>query len=32
MSVVTAVALYVLFDWAFQVSLPRGLLGAALGF
>jgi hypothetical protein len=32
MSVVTAVALHVLFDWAFQVSLPRGLLGAALGF
>ena len=29
---VTAVSLYVMFDWAFQVTLPRGLLGAALGF
>jgi Tripartite tricarboxylate transporter TctB family len=29
---VTAVALYVLFDWMFQVRLPRGLLGSALGF
>jgi hypothetical protein len=31
-AVVTAVALYATFDWAFQVTLPRGLLGAALGF
>ncbi|HEX8165687.1 MAG TPA: tripartite tricarboxylate transporter TctB family protein [Beijerinckiaceae bacterium] len=31
-SAVTAVSLYVLFDWAFQVALPRGVLGAALGF
>ncbi|MFL5033452.1 MAG: hypothetical protein ACJ8EC_00375, partial [Microvirga sp.] len=29
-SAVTAVSLYVLFDWAFQVTLPRGYLGAAL--
>ena len=28
----TAVSLYVLFDWMFQVTLPRGLLGDALGF
>jgi hypothetical protein len=28
----TAAALYGIFDWMFQVSLPRGLLGAALGF
>jgi Tripartite tricarboxylate transporter TctB family len=31
-AVVTAIALYGLFDRAFQVQLPRGLLGAALGF
>lgn len=31
MAAATALALYGLFDWAFQVSLPRGLLGAALG-
>jgi hypothetical protein len=31
-AVVVAVALYVMFDWAFQVTLPRGTLGAALGF
>ena len=31
-SAVTAIALYLLFDWAFQVQLPRGLLGAALGY
>jgi hypothetical protein len=28
---VTAISLYVLFDWMFQVSLPRGALGDALG-
>lgn len=28
----TSLALYAVFDWAFQVPLPRGLLGAALGF
>jgi hypothetical protein len=32
LAVATAIALYVLFDWMFQVTLPRGLLGAALGF
>ncbi|HEX8665379.1 MAG TPA: tripartite tricarboxylate transporter TctB family protein [Beijerinckiaceae bacterium] len=31
-AVVVAVALYAMFDWAFQVALPRGALGAALGF
>jgi hypothetical protein len=29
-AVVTAVALYFVFEWAFQVSLPHGLLGAWL--
>ena len=29
---VVAVSLYAMFDWAFQVTLPRGALGAALGF
>jgi hypothetical protein len=29
---VVALALYAMFDWAFQVSLPRGVLGTALGF
>src|SRR3954464_1700816 len=29
---VTAVSLCAMFDWAFQVTLPRGVLGAALGF
>jgi hypothetical protein len=28
----TAAALYAVFDWMFQVTLPRGLLGAALGY
>ena len=28
----TAAALYVIFELIFQVSLPRGVLGAALGF
>jgi Tripartite tricarboxylate transporter TctB family len=32
LAVVTAISLYVLFDWMFQVTLPRGLLGDALGF
>ena len=31
-AVVVAVSLYVMFDWAFQVTLPRGTLGAARGF
>ena len=31
-ALVVAVSLYVMFDWAFQVTLPRGTLGAALGF
>jgi hypothetical protein len=31
-SVAVAVALYVLFDYLFQVSLPVGVLGASLGF
>jgi tripartite tricarboxylate transporter TctB family protein len=31
-AVVTPLALYGIFDWGFQVALPRGLLGAALGF
>lgn len=30
--IATAIALYATFDWAFSVALPRGLLGAALGF
>jgi hypothetical protein len=30
--IATAVALYAIFDWGFQVTLPRGLLGDALGF
>jgi hypothetical protein len=29
---VTGVSLYVIFDWIFQVTLPRGALGSALGF
>ncbi|GAC1639445.1 MAG: tripartite tricarboxylate transporter TctB family protein [Bradyrhizobium sp.] len=29
---VTAVALYLIFELTFQISLPRGLLGDALGF
>jgi hypothetical protein len=28
----TAVALYLIFELTFQISLPRGLLGDALGF
>jgi hypothetical protein len=28
----TALALYLIFELAFQVSLPRGMLGTALGF
>ena len=31
-AVVTAVALYLVFERMFQVALPHGLLGAALGF
>jgi hypothetical protein len=31
-AVVVTLALYALFDWAFQVTLPRGALGAVLGF
>jgi hypothetical protein len=30
--IVTPLALYAIFDWAFQVTLPRGMLGAAFGF
>lgn len=30
--IATAVALYATFDWAFQVALPLGWLGNALGF
>jgi tripartite tricarboxylate transporter TctB family protein len=30
--IATGVALYAIFDWGFQVTLPRGLLGNALGF
>jgi tripartite tricarboxylate transporter TctB family protein len=29
---VTALALYLIFEVTFQISLPRGLLGEALGF
>jgi hypothetical protein len=29
---VVALSLYAMFDWGFQVTLPRGALGAALGF
>ena len=29
--IATAIALYLIFDWGFQVALPRGWLGAALG-
>ena len=32
LAIVTPLALYATFDWAFQVTLPRGMLGAALGF
>ena len=28
----TALALYLIFELTFQISLPRGLLGEALGF
>lgn len=28
----TATAVFLVFDWMFQVSLPRGLLGTALGY
>jgi len=31
-AIATPLALYAIFDWAFQVPLPRGMLGAALGF
>ena len=30
--VATAVALYAIFDWGFQVTLPAGWLGKSLGF
>lgn len=32
LAVVTPVALYAIFDYAFQVALPKGMLGASLGF
>ena len=31
-AVVTALALYLIFEMTFQISLPRGVLGDALGF
>jgi hypothetical protein len=31
-AIATALALYLIFELTFQVSLPRGLLGNALGF
>ncbi len=31
-AVVTVLALYLIFELTFQISLPRGLLGEALGF
>ena len=32
LGIATPLSLYGIFDWAFQVALPRGLLGTALGF
>ena len=32
LGIATPLALYGIFDWAFQVALPRGILGAALGY
>ena len=32
LGIVTPLALWVTFDWGFTVTLPTGLLGAALGF
>jgi hypothetical protein len=31
-AIATALALYLIFELTFQISLPRGLLGEALGF
>jgi tripartite tricarboxylate transporter TctB family protein len=31
-AIATAVALYLIFELTFQISLPRGMLGDALGF
>lgn len=31
-AIVTALALYLVFELAFQITLPRGVLGDALGF
>jgi hypothetical protein len=31
-AIITALALYLIFEVTFQISLPRGLLGEALGF
>jgi|SRR3979411_359281 hypothetical protein len=31
-AIATALALYLIFELTFQISLPRGLLGSALGF
>jgi hypothetical protein len=31
-AIITALALYLVFELTFQISLPRGLLGDALGF
>ncbi len=30
--IATPIALWVIFDWGFMVTLPRGMLGNALGF
>jgi hypothetical protein len=30
--IATPLALYAIFDWGFSVTLPRGWLGAALGY
>jgi hypothetical protein len=31
-AIVTALALYLIFELTFQISLPRGVLGTLLGF
>jgi hypothetical protein len=30
-ALIVSIILYAVFEWAFQVSLPHGALGAALG-
>ena len=32
LAIITPIALYGIFDYSFQVPLPKGMLGAALGF